>query len=306
MSRLESSLQQTTIVIPTYGRAHILHDTVVALRTQTIAPQGIIVSAGNQESVLLPTRSLPGVEVLIPPQKGLPAQRNASIPRITTPYTLFLDDDVELASDYIASMQLLFGKRPDLHLAMADMAADGARTDTGYSHARAQQILLQHALSNRITPVPSVIGCNMFVRTDTLRAVCFDERLPLYGWLEDLDFSTRVRRLGGIVINGYTAMVHLGTPSGRISGLRLGYSQIVNPIYLWKKSGEPSIPRLLIHFWLRLILSNLIHSAIPTRNSRQDRRGRLRGNILAFIDLLRLRVTPERILSLHQDSKPQP
>jgi GT2 family glycosyltransferase len=143
-----------------------------------------------------------------------------------------------------------------------------------------------------------VIGCNLFVRTAIARAVGFDERLPLYGYLEDVDFSTRAGRLGAIQQNGRTAVVHLGASSGRVSGVRLGYSQVVNPIYLWRKNGYPGLGRVLVHFWLRLLVSNLARSVIRTSNSRVDRPGRLKGNLLAIGDLLRGRITPERIVSL--------
>lgn len=295
---MESTLQQTTIMIPTAGRAPILHETVVSLQTQTRQPLKILICPGDTDSILPATRSLPNVAVAVPVKKGSAAQRNACLGQVATAYILFLDDDVVLAPSYIESMEALFDQRTDIAVAMAHMAADGARTDSGHSHGQARQILDRLSPGGRVQPVPSVIGCNMFVRTEVARAVRFDERLPLYGWLEDLDFSTRAVSLGGIVINGETALVHLGSTVGRTSGLRFGYSQIVNPLYLWKKSGVPSLSRLIVHFWLRLVLSNLAHSLIRSSRSREDRPGRLKGNLLAFGDLLRGRITPERIVSL--------
>jgi GT2 family glycosyltransferase len=69
----------------------------------------------------------------------------------------------------------------------------------------------------------------------------FDENLPLYGWLEDVDFCRRLAPYGRIVRNARTAGVHLGSNSGRTSGVCYGYSQIANPLYLWRKALCPSI-----------------------------------------------------------------
>ena len=294
---MSNSERQTTIVIPTCGRAAILHETVVALQAQTALPREILLCSGDENSILPETRSVPHVRVILAAKKGSAPQRNACLDKVTTPYILFLDDDVVLAANYIASMEAQFEQRPDIALADGEMAADGAHTDTGYSHDEGRKILAAYKPMGQVAPLSSATGC-CFVRTAIARAVRFDERLSLYGYLEDLDFSTRAKKLAGIVRNGGTALVHLGVPAGRTSGLRLGYSQIVNPIYLRKKSGVPGLGRLLVHFWLRFVVSNLLHSVVRKSNSRQDRPGRLRGNLLAFADLFRGRIDPERILSL--------
>lgn len=293
MSRTEPL---TTIVIPTYGRAALLHETATRLEGQTTAPLEILICPGDESSILPQTRSLPTVRVVPALKRGSAAQRNACLDQVTTRYILFLDDDVELAANYLESMQVLLDQHPETALADGAMAADGAHTDGGFTHDQGRSILSSYKPDGRVDSAPSATGC-CFVRTETAKAVRFDERLPLYGWLEDLDFSTRAKRFGAIVRNSGTALVHLGVPSGRTSGVRLGYSQVANPFYLWRKSGEPGLGRVLTHFWGRLVISNLLHTVLR-RKGREDRPGRLRGNLLAFGDLLRGRVDPERILSL--------
>ena len=76
--------------------------------------------------------------------------------------------------------------------------------------------------------------------------------------------------------------MHLGTKAGRLSGRRLGYSQIVNPVYLRTK-GTITRASLLQH-WFKNIVSNVVLSLRP--EPYVDRRGRLHGNILGFRDLL--------------------
>jgi GT2 family glycosyltransferase len=140
-------------------------------------------------------------------------------------------------------------------------------------------------------------GCNMALRLAPMRAhgLRFDERLPLYGWQEDVDLSRRLAAHGRVVKLQRARGVHLGVKQGRGSGLRLGYSQVANPLYLsGKKCGYPW-RRALSHLGCNLAM-NLARAAWP--EPYVDRRGRLRGNLLALRDLLLGRMVPERVLEL--------
>ena len=88
--------------------------------------------------------------------------------------------------------------------------------------------------------------------------------------------------------------VHLGHKQGRVRGVTLGYSQIANAIYLAKKGTVPK--RHLAKIASKNLLINAVHSLWP--EPFVDRRGRLRGNIIALADLVCGRIAPERILEL--------
>jgi hypothetical protein len=88
--------------------------------------------------------------------------------------------------------------------------------------------------------------------------------------------------------------VHLGMKSGRQSGLRLGYSQIANPVYLVRK-GSFAWRRAMGQIG-RNIAMNVALSLRP--EPYVDRRGRLRGNVIAIRDLARGRLHPRRILAM--------
>ena len=121
-----------------------------------------------------------------------------------------------------------------------------------------------------------------------------DERLPLYAWYEDIDVTRRLGAYGKILRLAGARGVHLGSKSGRVPGLRLGYSQVVNPIYLALKGSFPwshAIPSAARH-----CLKNLLLAAFPEPWA--DRWGRFRGNMIGLWDVLRGRITPERILEL--------
>jgi hypothetical protein len=139
-------------------------------------------------------------------------------------------------------------------------------------------------------------GCNMAFRLYTIRRneLLFDENLPLYGWQEDIDFSRRLARHGRAISSEKLLGVHLGIKTGRTSGVRLGYSQIANPIYLLRKGTVTSnYVRSLI--W-RNIAANLVRTLRP--EPWIDRKGRLRGNVIALVDLATGRLSPRRILEL--------
>lgn len=294
----ESRELTTTVVICTLGRPAILHATVRSLLRQTKQPSKILLGICDDVSVSAETKAVPLIEVVRCPRMGTSAQRNACLQRVTTSYTLFIDDDVELKPNYIESMELLLDREKQIAIAMGELIADGARNDIGYTHAQAESFLAQHASSGKVTSLETAISCSFFVRTALFDEVRFDERLPLYGWLEDLDFCTQAKQRGMIVQNGFTASVHLGATTGRTSGVRFGYSQIANPFYLWRKGGEPTLGRVLVKFWLRLVVANVVRSIFPGNSKRIDRPGRLKGNLLAFRDLVRNKMAPERILLL--------
>ena len=108
----------------------------------------------------------------------------------------------------------------------------------------------------------SPYGCNMAFRAAAIRGRRFDERLVLYGWLEDRDFGSALAKEGGRLVKLAAARgVHMGAKGGRVRGERLGYSQVVNPLYMNRK-GTMTVP-LVADQLTRNIGSNLIGSFRP-------------------------------------------
>jgi hypothetical protein len=134
----------------------------------------------------------------------------------------------------------------------------------------------------------------MAFRAGDIGAERFDERLPLYGWQEDVDFAMRVARGRAIGRTDGFHGVHQGIKRGRTSGRRFGYSQIVNPAYLYRK-GSMSRKKML-NLAVRNFIANHVRALRP--EPWVDRRGRIVGNWLALLDLARGRVEPERVLAL--------
>ena len=241
-----------------------------------------------------------GMQVILCARKGSCAQRNIGIDALIdgSDLIVFMDDDFVPAPDYFAQLEQFFEAAPDAVGVTGQVLADGV-TGPGISRDGALEIIGRD-LAETGTRAPDVrlrrgmYGCNMAVRARALNGLRFDERLPLYGWLEDLDLSTQLARRGGLFHASALRGVHRGVKRGRTSGVRFGYSQIANPLYLLVRGRAP------VHYAFANIGRNLAANLLRVRKPEPwvDRKGRLKGNGLAALDLIRGRLKPERILEL--------
>lgn len=284
--------------IATAGRREILSETLLEIGRQTRAPDRLIVCPARSEdcdsSLLLPVP----IEVVSSPI-GSCAQRNAIIEAAAdADWMVFFDDDFFPAPDFLALLEAEILARPSAAVITGTPLADGI-LGLGLSPQEARLIIASRKPEpaiGRMSETHKGYGCNMAVNMALVRrcGARFDEALPLYAWLEDEDFSRSLARQGAILKSRALQGVHLGVKSGRTPGLRLGYSQVANPVYLWRK-GSFSASRAFRQIG-RNVVANLIKSFRP--EPWVDRLGRLRGNALAFSDLAANRLTPARILDL--------
>jgi GT2 family glycosyltransferase len=288
--------------IPTVGRATILCETLRELSKQTRRPDAIVVCGGQSTDVAGADVAAPGVRLLLS-QPGLPRQRNAIIDAVMgTDVLVFFDDDFLPHQDYLAEIERGMSVDPNIVVATGHVLADGIG-GPGLSPNEGRAILScddgSHlpSVDTLMTPTFSGYGCNMAIRLAPMRDhhLRFDERLPLYGWQEDVDLSRRLAAYGSVVRIGAARGVHLGVKSGRASGVRLGYSQVANPLYLSRKRCGYPLRRAMKHI-VRNLAMNIARATWPEPYI--DRRGRLRGNFLAMCDLITGRMIPERILDL--------
>lgn len=286
------------VSIPTTGRGAILAPVVRHLAYQKRLPDAVVLSGaipedfGDLQSAELPFK----LEYVLGP-RGLCQQRNRVLDQLDrNDIVLFLDDDFILAPDFLAQLETIFASNPDIAMVTGDVIADGI-LGPGLSFEEGRVALekgLQMPANDDLVNTRNAYGCNMAVRMATVcdHGLRFDERLPLYAWFEDVDFSLRAARHGRVVKCGVLRGVHLGTKAGRTPGKKLGYSQISNLAYLRKKGVLPF--RVMLKCTTRNFASNVFHAIFPLEWT--DHRGRLLGNLLAISDLLRGRSNPERII----------
>jgi len=286
------------IGIATRGRPTILADVLRAVDALRREPDRLVVCHVTESDVGdLPER-YPGLDFVLS-AAGLPRQRNRILDCVTDcDVVLFLDDDFIPAPDWLVALEAVMLARPDCVVATGIVLADGAK-GPGLTVDEAWDIIKADSPPADITaahPHFNGYGCNMALRLAPVRehALRFDENLPLYAWYEDIDLTRRMLPFGTILRLEGARGVHLGVKQGRVPGLRLGYSQVVNPIYLARKGSFPwshAIPSAGRH-----CLINLLRSVRP--EPEVDRWGRFRGNLLGLWDLVTGRADPERILRL--------
>lgn len=288
--------------IATAGRRDQMRLTLQQLAHQTQPPCRVLVCPAAPEDFddsALPEVGAPIVRIDGP--RGLCAQRNAILRHTTDcDVLLFIDDDYYMAADYLARLAGIFQAREDVVIVTSHPEHDGA-TGPGLDHDFAVQALARrHAPDLNTPPVLrdtyGGYGCNLSVRLAPVYAhdIGFDENLSLYGWLEDIDFSRRVAPFGRVVTTDALYGVHLGTKRGRTTGVRLGYSQVANPLYLVRKGA------MSWRYATRQVLRNLTKNVVRAWKPEPwvDRRGRLRGNLRAVADVVAGRADPRRILEL--------
>lgn len=296
----ETARLKIVVGIATSGRREILSQTIGLLARQTCLPDHLIVCPANIDDVDASVLAdFPAPTSIVTGALGSSAQRNRILSEAAdADVVVFFDDDYFGCNDYLARIEQLFADNPDVVAATGRPLEDGA-TGPGLSVAHALATVSsaqERQPGNAIQATYGAYGCNMAFRLDPVRihAVLFDENLPLYGWQEDIDFSRTLAPHGRIVEYEALRGVHLGNKRGRTSGVRFGYSQVANPVYLVKKgtvSSDYARPMVI-----RNILANMLRFFWP--EAWVDRKGRLKGNILALVDVARGRVTPSRILTL--------
>lgn len=287
------------IGIATTGRREQMGLTLKQISLQSRLPDHVIICPATHEDLdLADLQGLPYSTEVVEGGRGLTRQRNAIL-RAADEFDamLFLDDDFYPASSYLALLEKGLTEHPNVVIMTNHPIADGA-TGPGISHQEAIAHLRNAPELSVSGPVIAETyggyGCNLTVRLGPVRRnqIAFDVNLPLYGWLEDIDFSRQMATHGRIATNHTLIGVHLGTKKGRTSGLKFGYSQWANPIYLYKK-GTMNFSYAISH-----ILKNTLMNIAKTPNPEHwiDRYGRLSGNFKAIMDAIRGKLNPRNIL----------
>ena len=288
---LASAAARVGVCIATRGRPAEVARLVGRLRAQTLRPETIVIACVSRGDVG-GLADDDAVKIVAGPA-GLARQRNRALAALpdACEFAVFFDDDFWPRRDWLAEVVAAFRADPTLAGITGNVVADGI-LGPGLTYAEAERAVDGDPDARPTWRIDghSPYGCNMAFRRSAIGGLHFDERLVLYGWLEDYDFGARVARSGRLIKLGSAIGAHLGIKGGRVSGRRLGYSQLMNPFYMRRK-GTMS-PRGALRQVLRNLCANAAKSLWP--ESYVDRRGRLIGNFIAIDDLLRGRCTPER------------
>ena len=292
----------TAIIIATKDRPGILLETLQCIRRQTRPAAHVYVSASSLKDA--PSgRSAEEITVLVGPPGGS-AQRNTAIRQVPLDvrYIAFFDDDVEIHPSYLENAVSFLEKNPDVVAISGILLVDGK-----ISREEARALLDQDvtwtsepSLQDR-GPHHLLYLCNAVVRAEPLRETLFDENLPLYSYGEDYDLSLRLKKFGRVGHLSNAVAVHLQTLTARVSGKRYGYAMIANNWYFLQKGVcHIAAPWSYVRFVLIIVLKRLsinLRSALSGQVQR-DPWGQIQGNLLALVDIICGRSSPNRILDL--------
>jgi len=295
----EDSRLSVAVVIASLGRPELLQQMCDLMDAQTRRPDMLLFSVVSESDVPEGFAQGETRNVIMGP-KGLTCQRNNAINWLDNKYDiiLFYDDDFVPSKKAVEGVEKFFRTHPDVVGASGRVVADGIN-GPGYSLDQALGLLKKHEEKDFfpnciVASLHGLYGCNMAYRAAAIEDIRFDERLKLYAWQEDIDFAGALKRKGRLVRTFAFAGVHQGVKFGRTPGLRLGYSQIINPAYLARKGTMRK------SFACKLIIRNFFANHLKSLSPEPwtDRWGRAKGNWIGLGDLLRGRLTPERIEDL--------
>jgi len=283
---------QPIYVFCSANRAEMLHDSVLCAAAQTV-PGRIVISVPGKEHVLLETLALSRVELVVSPQ-GLPSQRNAALKTIADREAIIFlfDDDVEIEEHYAERILDAYKEHPEIALMNGRNVARGAVS--GSLTRRSAREFIRAKMGARsptpvLEPARTGLGCRMSFPARLLGKVAFDERLALYGYQEDYEFSLQCAEYGLVVTNNAALMAHIETPAGRVGVVRRGYSEVVNPIYIAWKHPRANKARAIAGAVRRTFRNGL-------NSHRAHARKQLSGNLMGWVSVLSGSLDPERIV----------
>ncbi len=287
---------RVAVIVATKGRPQAVTELLALLEKQSCAPAVIVISAtGPSDIGHTPSTKLNFEHVFGPAGSAVQRNRGLELVRTRAEVAIFFDDDFAPAENWIEQCMRLFSSTTDIAGANGTVILDGAKTQPlSWRQAREILALRQPTDPCAVAERADLYGCNMAFRMSAIKDLQFDERLVLYGWLEDKEFSRKAAKNGRLVECNLLTGVHLGLQSGRVSGKRYGYSQVVNAWYLYKKDV------LSLREALANILKALVANAAKTFRPENhiDRRGRLHGNLLGVMHLLSGACRPEKVAEL--------
>lgn len=204
------------VIFATTGRAEVLGKVLTRLTDQTRAPDGVLVVGTCPADVAGVENTFPGLQIIIS-EKGLCSQRNAGLAALGdhADVVVFFDDDFVPAHDFLEQVEALMSADPGIVGLTGRLVRDGAQTGSLMFEEAVDQLDVQHerpaAGEERMA---WLYGCNMAIRLSANPQLRFDEALPLYGWQEDVDFSSRLARHGTLYRTAALTGIHLGVRGG--------------------------------------------------------------------------------------------
>jgi GT2 family glycosyltransferase len=208
-------------IIPTLGRGCVLCDTIRALAQQSCAPHEIIVldqtpiHEARAERTLIDWAQGGVIKWFHQAEPNASKARNAGALAATGEVLLFLDDDIQIAPDFIASYAETFERTRAVGVSGPVLEADGQMVGHVDSRALGGELgWLLHFPKNydRECETSFMMSGNVAIRREVFLALGgMDENYQRGAYREESDFAMRFREAGyRFSYNPRCGIVHLG------------------------------------------------------------------------------------------------
>lgn len=274
---------------------------IASLLRRAVLPAEIVVVGACAEDRPSPCESQIPVRYVQSPVRSSSTQRNVGIQELSGAIEVvsILDDDCEVHDCYFEEVGRVFAEDPEV------VAFSGSvRRNGGVTREEAREILDAVEIPEGMAGFayladkwPGLYGCTMNFRRRVVERELFDEELIRYALGEDTEIGFRMARHGKVGGSGRCPVVHLAHKAGRSSEVTVGYSQVANYYYFVRKGIGYPAGKFVKENLIGIPLANLkgIFWKGKGRVHEVDRKGRLKGNLIALLDLVRGRLHPKGI-----------
>jgi GT2 family glycosyltransferase len=277
-----------SVIICTRNRFDDFQKTVASLIQQSRLPDEFIVvdsSDSLQIEEYLNSIELPVNVRYFHTEPGLTFQRNYGIQESVGQMLFFFDDDVDLDPAYIQEVERvfiedikykigavggriinLFGNRPstfrfwiELKIFIILRNLFGL-VDVGSGRFRYSGMPTHPHAVKKSGYIECLSGCCMAFRREVFEKIQFDESLPTYGLMEDVDISKQTLDAGyKIYYETSATLFHNESPRNRLDHYGMAEMTVTNYSYLFHKSWNKNQFRKIAFYWalLGLIVVNL-------------------------------------------------
>lgn len=257
-----------SVAICTLGRPDLVRTALDALGECVPEPFEILVVDGDPEHSAEAAVAVRRDRRLryVSSAPGLTRQRNVALRELRGDVVLFLDDDARPEPDVLGGLQRAY-KDPAI-VGVTGRVIEPRSHRLGHQTSRLRRLLFpsrregtftSFGYPRRLTDLDTprdmefMPGCFMSARTETARAVGFDEHLEGYALAEDEDFSYRLSRLGRIRYEPGLVVHHDNAGFAGSATREFARRVVLNRTYLFRKNFQPR-PLSRLRFGMMVVL----------------------------------------------------
>ena len=265
-----------SFIIATKDRPKELRRMLDSVASGTVLPDEIIIVDSSQiqdqhiqkEFATLHIRYIRHIPPSSSKQRNLGIQKASPLSKLIG----FFDDDIAFQPDSLEQM-MTFWKNADSDIGGAafnmmnhpQMSSRGLKSlklieKLGF-YSIEPGIVMSSGFQTMIGATAKTIyvqwlpsGASVF-RREVFFRYGFDEWFEGYGYLEDLDFSYRLKKKYRLAVVATAQYLHLPSKSGRDDSLRFGRKEVINRIYFVRKNIELSKIKCYFALIIRMLLS---------------------------------------------------